>query len=70
MSHIFVFLCYKLNLKFYDKWTIRRKTFSPVPFGVIFGISILNNSYNKLKYVFEQIVSIAAIEKIFCNKNK
>ena len=39
-------------------------------FWVIFGNSILNNSYNRLKYVFEQIISIAAIENIFCNKNK
>ena len=39
-------------------------------FGVIFGVSILNNSHNRLKYVFEQIIFIAAIEKIFCNKNK
>ena len=33
-------------------------------FRAIFGTSILNNSYNRLKYVFEQIISIAAIENI------
>ena len=42
-------------------------------FWVIFGNSILNNSYNRLKYVFEQIISIAAIENIYfaikMNKN-
>ena len=32
---------------------------------VIFGTSTLNNSYKRLKYVFEQIVSIAAIENIY-----
>ena len=34
-------------------------------FWVIFGISILSNSYNRLKYVFEQIISIAAIKNIY-----
>ena len=34
-------------------------------FWVIFGTSILNNSYNRLKDVFEQIFSIAAIENIY-----
>ena len=38
-------------------------------FSVIFGTSILNNSYNKLRYDFEQIISITAIENIFSNKN-
>ena len=42
-------------------------------FWAIFGASILNNSYNRLKYVFEQIISIAAIENIYfaikINKN-
>ena len=36
----------------------------PVPFLGNFGTSILNNSYNRLKYVFEQIISIAAKENI------
>ena len=39
----------------------------------IFGTSNLNNSYNRLKYVFEQIISISAIENIYIaikiNKN-
>ena len=56
-----VFNAYKLNLRFYDKWTIIQKTFSPEPFWVIFGTSISNNSYSRLKYVLEQIISIAAI---------
>ena len=30
--------------------------------GVIFGTSRSNNSYHKLKYVFEQIISIVAID--------
>ena len=34
-------------------------------FWVNFATSILNNSYNKLKYVFEQIIFIAAIENIY-----
>ena len=34
-------------------------------FWLIFGTSILNNSYNRLKYVFEQILFIAAIENIY-----
>ena len=40
---------------------------------VIFGTSILNNSYDRLKCVFEQGISIAAIENIYfaikINKN-
>ena len=32
---------------------------------VNFGTSILNDSYNRLKYVFEQIIYIAAIENIY-----
>ena len=39
-------------------------------FWVSFGTSILNNWYNRLKYVFEQIISIGAIDYIFCDKNK
>ena len=31
-------------------------------FWVIFGTSILNDSYNRLEYVFEQIISKAAIK--------
>ena len=42
-------------------------------FWVIFGISILINSCNRLKYVFEQIIFIAAIKNIYfpikINKN-
>ena len=57
------FNAYKLNLRFYDKWTIIRKTFSPVPFLGNFW-NFYNNSYNRLKYVFEQIISIAAIENL------
>ena len=42
-------------------------------FWVIFGTSILNDSYNRLKYVLEQIVSIVAIKNIYfaikINKN-
>ena len=42
-------------------------------FWIIFRISILNNSYNRLKYVFEQIIFIAAIKNIYfaikINKN-
>ena len=34
-------------------------------FWVIFGTSILNNSCNRLKYVFRQTISIAAIENIY-----
>ena len=34
-------------------------------FWTIFGTSILNNSYNSLKYSFEDITSIAAIENIY-----
>ena len=52
-------------MRFYDKWIIIQKTFSPVPFWGNFGASIVNNSYNRLKYAFEQIISIAAIENIY-----
>ena len=42
-------------------------------FWIIFRVSILNDSYNRLKYVFEQIIFIAAIESIYfaikINKN-
>ena len=42
-------------------------------FWIIFRISIFNNSYNRLKYVFEQIIFIAAIKNIYfaikINKN-
>ena len=42
-------------------------------FWVVFGTSILNNSCNRLKYVFEQIISIAALKNIYfamkINKN-
>ena len=34
-------------------------------FWVISGTSILNNSYNRLKYVFEQNISVAAKENIY-----
>ena len=37
--------------------------------GVIFGNSILNNSCNRLNYVFEQIASIAAKENIYFTIN-
>ena len=40
-------------------------------YWVFFGTSILNNSYNRLKCDFEQIISIAAKENIyFAKKNK
>ena len=42
-------------------------------FWIIFRVSILNDSYNRLKIVFEQIIFIAAIESIYfaikVNKN-
>ena len=38
-------------------------------FWVIFVTSILNNSYNRLKYVLGQIISIAAIENIYLKTN-
>ena len=42
-------------------------------FWVIFGTSNLNNSYNRLQYVFEKIISIVATENIYfaikINKN-
>ena len=43
---------------FYKKYLVQSH------FWVIFGTSILNCSYNRLKYVFEQIISIAAIGTI------
>ena len=65
MTLIFLsFNTYKLNLKFYDKWTIIPKTFIPV--------SLLGNFWsfnNRLKYVFEQVISIAAIENIYFAMN-
>ena len=43
----------KLNLRFYDKLTITQVKFSPVPLLGNFGTAALNNSYNRLEYVFE-----------------
>ena len=37
-------------------------------YWVFFGTSILNNSYNRLKCDFEQIISIVAIENIYFAK--
>ena len=37
-------------------------------FWVAFGTSTLNNSYNRLKYVFEQIISIAAVAEFLESK--
>ena len=34
-------------------------------FWIIFGNSILNNLYNRLKYIFDQNISISAIENIY-----
>ena len=39
-----------------------RKHLDQSHLGVIFGTSISNNSYHKLKYVFEQIISTVAID--------
>ena len=62
------FIACKLNLRFYDKSTIIGKTFSTVPFFGKFWNFILNNSYNMLKYVFEQIFSVVATENIYFAK--
>ena len=51
------------KLRFYDKWTIIQKTFSPVPF--VGNFWNLKFTYNRLKHVFEQIISLAAIENIY-----
>ena len=59
------FNVYKLILRFYDKWTIIRKTFSPVRFWGNFGTSILNNWVN----VFEQIISTENRKYKSCNKD-
>ena len=42
------FNAYKLNLRFNDKWTIIQKKLVQSHFGVSFGTSILNNSFNRL----------------------
>ena len=34
-------------------------------FWVIFEISILNNSYNRLNHVFEQIISTATMRNLY-----
>ena len=49
------FNAYKLNLRFYDKWTTIQKTFRT---------SILHNSYNRLKYVFQNKLFTGAIQNI------
>ena len=46
-----------------------RKDLVQSRFWVIFVTSILNNSYNRLKYVLGQIISIAAIENIYLKTN-
>ena len=38
-------------------------------FWIIFGTFILNNSYNRLKYVFEKIISMTAIENVYFTIN-
>ena len=56
-----------------DYYTENSHIFVQWHFWVSFGTSILNNSYKRLKYIFEQIISIAAIENIYfaikINKN-
>ena len=46
-----------------------RKDLVQSRFWVIFVTSILNNSYNRLKYVLGQIISIATIENIYLKTN-
>ena len=54
------------KLIFYDKWTIIQKTFSPVPFvGNFWNFYFKKFTCNRLKHVFEQIISLAAIENIY-----
>ena len=72
LIHLFFNEC-KLNLRFYAKCTITWKKLVQSYFWIIFGTSILNNLYNRMKYVFEQIICITAIENIYfpikINKN-
>ena len=68
ISSIWDFLAKKLDELSHEKYLVQYH------FWVIFGTSILNNSYNRrLKYVFQQIISVAAIESIYfeikINKN-
>ena len=58
------FNTYKLNLRFYDRWTVIQQHLVQSDFWVIFRTPILNSSYNRLKYIFEQNISISAIEII------
>ena len=62
MTHIFAFWC--ISVKFEIFWQVEKHLVQS-NFGVIFGTSTLNISCNRLKYVLEQITSIAAIEKIY-----
>ena len=48
-----------------DYYTENSHIFVQSHFWVILGTYILNNSNKRLKYVFEQIISIAAIENIY-----
>ena len=41
-----------------------RKHLPQSKFGVIFGTSTLNNSYDR-RYIFEQIISIASIKNTY-----
>ena len=50
---------------FMASWVLYRRYLVRSHFWLIYGTSILNNSYNRLKYVFDQIISTAAIENIY-----
>ena len=61
------FNTYQLNWRFYDKSTFTKYILS-IPICVIFETSVLDNSYSRLTYVCEQILSIAAIENLYFAK--
>ena len=66
MSLIYLYICLLMHISYiWDFMTSglwHGKLLVQSHFWVIFGTSVLNNSCNGLRYVFEQIISIAAIE--------
>ena len=67
----FSFSAYKLNLRIMTSELLSEKYLAQPHFRLIFGISILNKSYNWLKYVFlNKFFHSSERKYIFYNKNK
>ena len=58
MTLIYTCLLICPSLGYHDKWAIIGKDLVQSYFWVNFGTSVLSNSYDRLKYVFEKVVSV------------